>query len=262
MALQHASAGRGDTRWADGRLASAYDQRVDTPPDAAPVNAEQALHGLYRLDPREFVAARDELVRRLRGDGQRGAAAEVRGARRPTLAAWAVNQLPAQGVRALLDAGAALRRAQQRALSGVRAAELRGAADRRREAVDALTEEAARLLRGAGHAAQPHLDAVRQTLLAASTDVEVGKQVVRGRLAKEVPAPSGFGDVTGFETVADDDGPPQEREVAEAREAVEAPQAAEAREREVAEAREAVEAIRRQLRDAESEVAQLGREAD
>ncbi|MGH8929487.1 MAG: hypothetical protein ACRDZO_02315, partial [Egibacteraceae bacterium] len=63
----------------------------------------------------------------MRSDGQRDLAVEVRKARRPTLAAWAVNQLPAEGVRALLAAGAALRKAQQRALSGVRVAELRGA---------------------------------------------------------------------------------------------------------------------------------------
>lgn len=178
----------------------------------------------------------------MRKDGQRDAAAEVSKARRPTLAAWAVNQLPAPGVQALLDAGAALRKAQQRALSGIRAAELRGAADRRREAVDALTENAAQLLRDAGHAVGPHLGAIRETLLAASTGVEVGEQVARGRLAKEVPPPSGLDDVTGFETVADDDRPSQEREVAEAQ--------------------NAVEAIRRQLRDAEAEVARLGREAD
>jgi len=170
-------------------------------------------------------------------------AAEVRKARRPTLAAWAVNQLPAEGVQALLDAGATLREAQQRALSGVRVAGLRGAADRRREAVEALARDAARLLRHAGHAAEPHLDAVRETLLAASTDAEVGQEVARRRLAKELVAPSGFGDVAGFGNVAGFESRPSE-------------------DSEVAEARVAVDAIQRQLREAKAEVTRLTREAD
>ncbi|MGH8930966.1 MAG: hypothetical protein ACRDZO_10165 [Egibacteraceae bacterium] len=81
-------------------------------------------------------------------------------------------------------------------------------------------------------------------MLAASTDAEVGQRVARRRLAKELVAPSGFGDVTGswVTTVAGGARPSQDRALAEAR--------------------GTVEAIQRQLRDAKAEVARLGREAD
>ncbi|MDP8988077.1 MAG: hypothetical protein M3N11_06985, partial [Actinomycetota bacterium] len=51
------------------------------------------LDQLYELEPRHFVAARDRLVRELRAAGERQAAAAVKGLRRPTVVAWALNQV-------------------------------------------------------------------------------------------------------------------------------------------------------------------------
>ena len=48
---------------------------------------------LFALPLDEFTAARNELARRLKQDGDAEAAEGVRGLAKPTVAAWAVNQL-------------------------------------------------------------------------------------------------------------------------------------------------------------------------
>jgi hypothetical protein len=52
-----------------------------------------AQAGLYRRPLEEFVAARDQLARQLRAAGDRDAARQVAGLRRPSISAWAANQL-------------------------------------------------------------------------------------------------------------------------------------------------------------------------
>ena len=54
---------------------------------------EQVADELYGLPPGEFTEARDALVKRLRADKERDLANQVKGLRRPTVAAWALNQL-------------------------------------------------------------------------------------------------------------------------------------------------------------------------
>jgi hypothetical protein len=48
---------------------------------------------LYALPPGEFTGARDALAKRLRTDGEKEAADQVKALRRPTLAAWIANLL-------------------------------------------------------------------------------------------------------------------------------------------------------------------------
>jgi hypothetical protein len=60
---------------------------------AAAEDPNAALAALYRLPVQEFVAARDQLARRLRAAGQRQAAHRVAALRRPPVSAWAANQL-------------------------------------------------------------------------------------------------------------------------------------------------------------------------
>ena len=96
---------------------------------------------LFGLPPEEFVAARDDLARRLRREGEPEAAKQVKALRRPPLSAWAVNQLarrPGEGLGPLLAAGERLRAAHQAALAGEGAAELRAAAKAERDAVAGL----------------------------------------------------------------------------------------------------------------------------
>lgn len=151
---------------------------------------------LYTVDPNDFVAARTDLVRRLRAAKQRDVAASVAKLRRPTPAAWAVNQLvrTQRGeVEDLVRLGEELRSAQERALGGAGGDELRHAARARRDAVAALTAGAARLLATRGGGVDAHLPGVAATLEAASLDADLGTTVLEGRLSTELEPPSGFG---------------------------------------------------------------------
>jgi hypothetical protein len=151
---------------------------------------------LYAVDPNDFVAGRTELVRRLRAEKRRDVAAAVAKLRRPTPAAWAVNQLARTrraDLEALLTLGNDLRAAQARALGGADAAKLREAAKARRDAIGALTGTAAGLLAARGAGVDAHLPGVTATLEAASLDADYGATVVHGRLSVEADPPSGFG---------------------------------------------------------------------
>ena len=151
---------------------------------------------LYALDPADFVAGRTALVRRLRAEKRRDVAAEVAKLRRPTPAAWAVNQLARTRrgeVEALLGTGRDLRTAQERVLAGADAGVLRAATKARRDAVAVLTAAAAGLLAARGAGVDAHLPGVTATLEAASLDPELGAAVLAGRLSTESDPPSGFG---------------------------------------------------------------------
>jgi hypothetical protein len=105
----------------------------------------QAGDELFGLAPEEFVAARDELARRLKREGDAEAAARVKALRRPPVSAWAVNRLAREqgpALAPLLAAGERLRAATQAALAGEGAAELRAAAKAEREAVAGLVRAA------------------------------------------------------------------------------------------------------------------------
>jgi hypothetical protein len=159
----------------------------------------QAGDELFGLPPEEFVAARDDLARRLRREGEPEAAKQVKVLRRPPLSAWAVNQLarrPGEGLGLLLVAGERLRAAHQAALAGEGAAELRAAAKDERDAVAGLVRSAMELLGEAGH---PTTDATRDrvaaTLHAAAASPEAAAQVGSGRLTADLD-PAGFGAVS------------------------------------------------------------------
>ena len=155
--------------------------------DAPPVGDE-----LFELDPEEFVAARDALARRLRGEGDKAAAATVKGLRRPTVAAWALNQLARRHgdeVQALVAEGQELAEAQGRALAGERTG-FREAAQRRRDAIRQLTRRADAVLVGRNPAV--HRDDVVATLTAASVDPDAASSLLEGRLAAPIAAPTGF----------------------------------------------------------------------
>jgi hypothetical protein len=168
---------------------------------------DEEIGKLFALAPEEFTAARDRMAKDLKAGGDSKSAAEVKALRRPTLAAWAANQVvrrEPKGADALLEAGNELRKAQRRALSGVSgAAGLREATERRRKAVRSLLKATQAILDEAGRASSPGtMEAIQATLEAASTDEEAGTAFRQGRLAKEFPTPAGFGAVEGLSLVA------------------------------------------------------------
>ncbi len=74
---------------------------------------EEELDRLYALPLNEFTAARDDVAKRLRGEGERELADEVKQLRKPPIAAWLVNQLGDRQLGGVL-AGAARRAARAR----------------------------------------------------------------------------------------------------------------------------------------------------
>jgi hypothetical protein len=163
---------------------------------------------LYGLALERFVPERTALARTLRADGRRDEAAAVAGARKPSVAAWAVNQLVrAQGpaVKELFDAGDALREAQAELLAGRGDGSfLRTARERERVAVDGLVNSARGLLTSQGHELSPAtLDRVLDTLHAAALDDSAREQVRAGRLQRELRhAGLGLGEATAMAATA------------------------------------------------------------
>jgi hypothetical protein len=171
---------------------------------------------LYLLPAGEFIATRDRLAAKLAAAEQRDRAREVKALRRPSVAAWVVNQLAHRhgaALRRLIDAGEVLRRAQRRVVRGGGADELRAAAQSRREALRELRGLAGPILRQVGSA--PHLDDVLATLEAASVDPGAAKAVTSGRLARELPRPSGFGEASQLTLVVGRGTTPNARPVPE-----------------------------------------------
>ena len=157
-------------------------------------------HDLYGLPLDRFVPERTALARALRSEGHRQRAAQVSKLRKPSVAAWAVNQLvrtQRRAVAKLFDAGDELQRAQSDLLGGrVDAQNLRAAADRERLAVEQLTETAGGLLTSHGHELSAMtLERVRETLRAAALDGDARGRVKDGRLKRELRH-VGLGEIT------------------------------------------------------------------
>jgi hypothetical protein len=146
---------------------------------------------LYGLPLDRFVPERGALARSLRADGRREQAAAVASLRKPSIVAWAVNQLVRTQGRALAelcDAGDRLREAQAGVLAGRGdARSLHAAADRERVAVDALVIAARGLLTSEGHELSAStIDRVAETVHAAALDDDARAQVRQGRLEREL----------------------------------------------------------------------------
>jgi hypothetical protein len=161
---------------------------------------EQAADELYALPPSDFTGARDERAKALRKEGQREEAGAVKALRKPTLAAFALNQLARRrrkDVEALLAAGEKLRAAQEELLAGGDRNAFQSAASSERDQVAALATAAAGLAAEAGERASPGLEEkVAATLHAAVLDEETGEQLRAGRLLREREAIGGFGAMT------------------------------------------------------------------
>ena len=146
---------------------------------------------LYGLPLDQFVAERGALAKALRADGRRDEAKDVSALRKPSVAAWAVNQLVRSQAKAfdrLLEAGDELVAVQAGVLAGEREpTELREAVAAQRAAADQLVEAAGGLLSAEGHELSPAvLDRVADTLQAAALDPEAREQVRGARLEREL----------------------------------------------------------------------------
>jgi hypothetical protein len=145
---------------------------------------DEATAELYGSDPEEFTERRTALAARARAAGDRAAAKEIAGLRKPTRSAWMINQL----VRA--DPGVADRlaglgdelRAAAAELDGPKIRELSQA---RRQLVDTLIRQ---VLRQAGEQSPPAglREDLTATFGAALADPQVARDLAAGTLLRAV----------------------------------------------------------------------------
>jgi hypothetical protein len=147
--------------------------------------SEERVDELYREHPDQFVERRDNLARDLKTEGDGERAAEVKGLRRPTNAAFVVNRLGHEhqkDVKALVDAGDELRSAYESGDSD----RMRAAAADERDAVNRLVSLAEDEAGRTGIAATATLmNRITETLQAVTGDEETRRLVESGRLDRE-----------------------------------------------------------------------------
>jgi hypothetical protein len=149
---------------------------------------DEAADLLYGLPLDEFTAARNAAAKELRDRGLRDEADAVKAFAKPSVAAWAVNQLTRRrhaDLDEFLDAAVAAREAQ---LGG--RPDAREAIKHQRDALEKLVRTAREEL--GGKPTEAVTGKIRQTLEAAAVDDQAAEDVRRGRLAKELE-PAGFG---------------------------------------------------------------------
>lgn len=154
---------------------------------------EAVLDELYSAPLDEFVARRTALAKDLKADGRADEAAEVSGARKPSVPVWAVNQLARRNkpaVERLLDASDGLRTAIGKGdREGFAAAQ-----QRQGDALRKLRSAARSLL---GEPTDPTLERIVSTFRSASVDEELRGPLAAGRLTEE-PEAGGFDALAGL----------------------------------------------------------------
>lgn len=152
---------------------------------------DAAVEQLYGLAPEEFVAARTELAKQVRADGDADAARDIAGLGKPTLAAWFANQLVRQqpdDVAALIELGETLRSATAK----LDAARIRELSAEQRRLVGALLKTARKLGEDAGRSVTDAVSrALEDTLHAALADPDAADRLRGGALTAPLTS-SGF----------------------------------------------------------------------
>jgi hypothetical protein len=155
---------------------------------------------LYQAPLEEFTRARNELAAQVKAAGDAAKAAAIKTLAKPSVSAWAVNQLYWQARReydALMRAGERLRDVQQAVLEG-RHGDVRKASEARQAALVAALDRAMRLAADAGHPAPPGLhQRVAKTLEALAAYGSSPPDTTAGRLSQDLDPP-GFGVLVGL----------------------------------------------------------------
>jgi hypothetical protein len=152
------------------------------------VELDSEIDRLYGLPLDEFVRQRDELAKRLRRDGERETAEQVKRLRKPSAGAWALNQAVRRRrkeTEELLAAGERLRAAHEALLSGGDPAALREAMQEERALASALADCAEAIASETGKSGPALRERVRSTLHAATVDEEAREELVTGRFLRE-----------------------------------------------------------------------------
>jgi hypothetical protein len=154
------------------------------------LDLDRETDALFRLDPKDFVAARNALGKALKKEGRKDDAARVAALTKPTPAAFAVNRIAHVSraeIDALLDAGAALRDATAR---GASMADAAAANKAYRDRIATLVERAEAILAETGHgtsiATSRRIQATLEALAAQGRDAATH---VAGRLTDDLEPP-------------------------------------------------------------------------
>lgn len=163
---------------------------------------EGEADGLFDLRPEEFVAARNRLAAELKKRGAGAAAARVKALERPTVEAWAIDQLARRHGGALRAFLASLERLKEAQLGVMgRAGDpgaFREAIDAERAAFQALRPPLESILRGAGKdAGGPAVSRVLAGVRAAAANEAARPLLEKGRLVK-APEASTDADFAGL----------------------------------------------------------------
>ena len=156
---------------------------------------DDELAPLYAGPLEDFIAERDSLAKRLRSDGKRDLADQVHGLKKPSAAAWAVNQAvraKPKAAKRLVEAGEKLASAQTSALKGAGSAALKDAMSDHSAAVEEMTDAVREVAGGEDGLSSAMLDRATETLRAVATDAELREEFEGGRVTQDRKA-SGFG---------------------------------------------------------------------
>ena len=159
---------------------------------------ENDLDALFKLPVADFTAARNTLAAQLKKGGRRDESERAKALAKPSITAWAVNQLYWQHREAfdrLIATGQRFRQAQTSSRAG-KVADMREALDARRKALLHLSDLATALLRDAGSSPTPEtIHRISTTLEALSAYASFSDDVRPGRLTRDVDPP-------GFDSLA------------------------------------------------------------
>lgn len=212
------------------------------------MSVDEAIDELYGASPDEFVATRARIAKKVRDAGDEESAQTIAKLRKPTAAAWVLNQLSRRhrrDVDLLLDAGHRLREAQAGALAGGEGSGFEAARKAELEARRRLRGKAEQIAQERGRTSTAVLGQVEESLRAAAISEDGRELLARGRFVEPIRA-------EGFDVVS------RIAATAEPRRAT--PRAKAQDERREAEA--ALEQTRSKLREAETAAREAERNAD
>ena len=165
------------------------------------MDLDEAVGELYGLSPDEFLSARRGLAARAKADKETGLAKAIESIRKPTAAAWAINQLVRSrpdDVERLVELAAGLHEAQEK-MDGVA---MKTLGRERTKLIDELVRSTAEVAKESGGAlSMPVANQVRETFVAALATTAAAEAVGSGQLTRALSY-AGFGDVDLSEATA------------------------------------------------------------
>ena len=165
------------------------------------VDLDEAVGELYGLHPDEFLPARKGLAAKAKAGKETGLAKAIESIRKPTAAAWAINQLVRarpDDMERLVELASGLHEAQEK-MDG---AAMKTLGRERTTLIDELVRATAEVAKeGGGSLSMPVANQVRETFVAALATTAAAEAVGSGQLTRALSY-AGFGDVDLSEATA------------------------------------------------------------